>query len=199
MLAVEFARFLELGSIKPRHNVTDIADAVCRILVQEHCDLVLVDEIHNMDNGTTAGADLSDHLKYFPEHIPATFVYAGMEVESSGLLAGIRGKQLAGRCVMVNTSSFPFRAEWRSLVATLEGALRLHRHEPGMLVRHARYLHTLTRGMIGSLDHLIRAAAIIAILEETEKIDLPLLKSVRIDYNAESQGPSSPTVAGDLE
>ena len=93
----------------------------------------------------------------------------------------------------------PVPAEWRSLVATLEGALRLHRHDPGTLVRHARYLRTLTRGMIGSLDHLIRAAAIIAILKETEKIDLSLIKSARIDYNAESQGPSSPTVVGDLE
>ncbi|MCW2935554.1 MAG: ATP/GTP-binding protein [Actinomycetia bacterium] len=132
-----------------------------------------VDEIHNLNNGTTAGADLSDHLKYFTEHIPATFVYAGMEVEGSGLFTGIRGKQIAGRCVLINTSSFPFRAaEWRSLVATLEGALRLHCHEPGTLVRHARYLHTRTGGMIGSLDHLIRAAATIAILKETEKIDL---------------------------
>ena len=93
-LAAEFARFLGLGPIKPRHNVTDIADAVCQILVQEHCDVVLVDEIHNLNNATSAGEDLSDHLKYFTEHIPATFVYAGINVESSGLFTGARGKQI---------------------------------------------------------------------------------------------------------
>jgi hypothetical protein len=191
-LAAEFARFLGIGPIKPRQNVTDIADAVCKILVQERCDLVLVDEIHNLNNGTTAGEDLSDHLKYFTEHIPATFIYAGIDVETCGLFTGVRGKQIAGRCVLINTSSFPFQTEWGSLVATLEDALRLHRHEPGTLLSHARYLHTRTGGMIGSLFHLVRSAATMAILEGTEKIDLPLLKSVLIDYNAEASAPGSP-------
>lgn len=107
-LAAEFARFLGLGPIKPRHNVTDISDAVCQMLIAEGCDLVLIDEIHNLNNGTSAGEDLSDHIKYFTEHLPATFVYAGIDVKHSGLFAGVRGKQIAGRCVMVNTTSFPF-------------------------------------------------------------------------------------------
>lgn len=42
--------------------------------------------------------------------------------------------------------------------------------------------------MIGSLSHLVRAAATLAILEGTEKIDLKLLKSVTIDHQAESRG-----------
>lgn len=185
-LAAEFARFLGLGPIKPRHNVTDIADAVCQILIRERCDLILIDEIHNLNNGTSAGEDLSDHIKYFTEHIPATFAYAGIDVENCGLFTGVRGKQIAGRCVLVSTASFPFHDEWQGLVAAMEGALRLHRHEPGTLLRHSRYLHTQTGGMIGSLSHLIRAAATTAILDRTEKIDLNLLTSVRIDYNAES-------------
>jgi hypothetical protein len=187
-LAAELARFLGLGPIKARHNVTDISDAVCRVLIAERCDLVLIDEISNLDNGTTAGEDLSDHIKYFTEHIPATFAYAGMNVENCGLFTGPRGKQIAGRCVLINTSSFPFQDEWKGLIATMEDSLRLHQHEPGTLVRHARYMHTKTCGMIGSLSHLIRAAAATAIMEGTEKIDLKLLKSITIDYNAESAG-----------
>lgn len=46
--------------------------------------------------------------------------------------------------------------------------------------------------MIGSLSHLLRAAAIIAILEprikEREAIDRALLETVHIDYTAESRG-----------
>lgn len=42
-LAMEFARFLGLPPIKARSNVTDIADAVCQILIEARCDLVLVD------------------------------------------------------------------------------------------------------------------------------------------------------------
>ena len=66
-LAAEFARFLGLPPIKPRFNVTDIADVVCQVLIEARCDLVLVDEIHNLNLATAAGEDMSDHLKYFTE------------------------------------------------------------------------------------------------------------------------------------
>jgi hypothetical protein len=45
-LAAEFARFLGLPPIKPRFNTTDIADAVCQIMLEARVDLVLVDELH---------------------------------------------------------------------------------------------------------------------------------------------------------
>jgi Bacterial TniB protein len=187
-LAAEFARFLGLPPIKPRFNVTDIADAVCQVLIEARCDLVLVDEIHNLNLATAAGEDMSDHLKYFTEHLPATFVYAGINVERSGLFTGVRGKQIAGRCVLVKTGPFPYQAEWKSLVATLETALRLHRHEPGSLTRLDRYLHQRTGGMIGSLSHLVRAAALTAIDTGVEAITRDLLDSIPVDYAAESDG-----------
>ena len=145
-----------------------------------------VDELHNINMATTAGEDHSDHMKYFTEHLPATFVYAGIDVERSGLFTGVRGKQLAGRCVTVSTGPFPFHDEWRQLVAAMEAALRLHRHEPGSLAAAAKYLHQRTGGMIGSLSHLIRASAIRAILSGTEAVTQPLMGKVRIDHAAES-------------
>jgi len=145
-----------------------------------------VDEIHNLNHGTPAGEDLSDHLKYFTEHLPATFIYAGIDVERCGVFTGTRGRQLAGRCELICTGAFPYRDEWAQLIAALEATLRLHRHEPGTLPAHARYLHQRTGGMIGSLTHLIRGAAIRAILGGQEAITRPLLDSVRIDHAAES-------------
>jgi hypothetical protein len=53
-LAMEFARFLGLP-LRTRANVTDIADAVCQVLVDARADLVLVDEIHNLNHGTRPG------------------------------------------------------------------------------------------------------------------------------------------------
>jgi hypothetical protein len=191
-LAAELARFVGLPPIKSRSNVADITDAVCQVLIDAHCDLVLIDEIHNLNNGTSAGEDMSDHIKYFTEHLPATFVYAGIDVEHCGLFTGVRGQQIKGRCVLLHTSSFPHNAEWKGLIATIEGALRLHGHKDGTLVGLSRYLHARTGGMIGSLSHLLRAAAIIAILEPREKqgeaIDRALLETVHIDYGADSRG-----------
>lgn len=187
-LASEFARFLGLPPIRRHQNATDIADAVCQVLIEAKTDLVLVDEIHNLNLATTAGEDMSDHLKYFTEHLPATFVYAGINVERSGLFTGVRGKQIAGRCVLVTTGPFPAQQEWDSLIATLETALRLHRHQPGTLAELGRYLHQRTGGMIGSLSHLIRAAALTAILDETEAITRDLLDTIMLDHAAQSDG-----------
>lgn len=185
-LALEFARFLGLPEFTRRDNTTDIAEAVCRVLVDGKIDVVLVDEIHNLNLATRPGEDLSDHLKYFTEHIPATFVYAGIDVERSGLFTGIRGRQLAGRCVLLRTSAFGCVPEWHQLIAALEGALRLHAHVPGTLAGQARYLHQRTGGMIGSLMHLVRAAAITAILDGSESITAALLDDIQIDHSAQS-------------
>ena len=187
-LAMEFARFLGLPPIRRSYNATDISDAVCQVLIDARVDLVLVDEIHNLNLATSAGEDMSDHLKYFTEHLPATFVYAGINVERSGLFTGLRGKQIAGRCVLINTGPFPYQQEWSGLIATLEAALRLHHHQAGTLTGLDRYLHQRTGGMIGSLSHLIRAAALTAILDGAETITRGLLDGIALDHAAQSDG-----------
>src|SRR5260370_32513764 len=52
------------------------------------------------------------------------------------------------------------RQQWQALIATLEQSLRLHRHQPGQLLRLDAYLHERTDGMLGSLSHLIPGAAV---------------------------------------
>lgn len=187
-LASEFANFLGLPQ-RPRQNVSDIADAVCHVLTAARTDLVIVDEIHNLNLATSAGEDMSDHLKYFTEHMPATFVYVGINVENSGLFTGLRGRQISARSILKNTGPFPYGEEWKSLVATLEDALRLHDHVPGMLTAESRYLHQRTGGGISSLSHLIRQAAISAILLKSERVDRPLLDATAIDHAAETVSP----------
>lgn len=63
-LAMEFARFLGLP-LTSRANATDIADAVCQVLIDASCDIVIIDELHNVNMATTVGEDYSDHMKYF--------------------------------------------------------------------------------------------------------------------------------------
>jgi hypothetical protein len=185
-LAAEFARFLGLPPIKRSYNTTDITDAVCEVLIRSGIELVLVDEIHNLNLATAAGEDMSDHLKYLMEHLPATFAFAGIDVVRR--LSGIRGAQILGRSVVVDTGPLPYGGEWDSTIGTLEEGLRLHRHKPGALQRSSRYLHGRTHGMIGSLSHLIRASALVAILDGQEAITRKLMETVTLDYIAESDG-----------
>lgn len=115
-----------------------------------------------------------------------------MDVDGSGLFAGRRGGQIASRYSLIATKPFPHttgehRAAWQSLVATLEDCLRLHAHRPGTLLKLGRYLHDRTGGMIGSLSHLVREAALDAIADGTEKITLSTLEGVVLDEIAEAR------------
>ena len=80
MIAAEFARFLGLPLTR-RSNITDIIEAVCGVWTDTRTSVVCVDEIHDLNIATRAGAEASDTLKYFSERIPATFVFAGINVE----------------------------------------------------------------------------------------------------------------------
>lgn len=60
-------------------------------------------------------------------------------------------------------------------------------HAPGTLTGLSGYLHHRTGGMIGSLSHLIRGAAIDAILTGTEKITRDLLDHIDIDHAAHTR------------
>ena len=186
MLAVEFARFLGIP-VMTRANITDVIEAVCGVMTDTRTTVVCVDEIHNLKLATRNGAEVSDTLKYFSERIPATFIYAGINVEREGLFTGTRGQQIAGRFTLIPAAPFPYAVEWQGLIATLEEALRLHQHTVGTLTGLDRYLHQRTGGMIGSLSHLIRGAAIEAILGGSEKITRKLLDSVDLDHAAEAR------------
>ena len=195
MLAVEFARFFGL-EFSSRANMPDIVNAVCATAARTGVELVLVDEIHNLNLATRAGAEVSDQLKYFAERLPATFVYAGIDVEAQGLFAGVRGRQIAGRFTVIPAAPFAYgtaaqREQWRALIATLESLLRLHRHRTGSLVRLDEYLYRRSGGMIGSLSQLVRGAAILAIEDGSEQISKQLLDSVPVDYAAQRADTAS--------
>jgi hypothetical protein len=72
-------------------------------------------------------------LKYFTEHLPATPIYAGIDVERCGVFTGTHGRQLASRCGLICTGAFPYRDEWAQLIAALEATLRSRHHQPGSL------------------------------------------------------------------
>ncbi|MGW1658396.1 AAA family ATPase [Streptomyces atratus] len=191
MLAIEFARFIGLP-MPSRFSQVEVTNRVCDLLCTLGCRLVLIDELHNLDIQTRIGAEASDQIKYLSERIPATFVLASVDIEGTGLFAGRRGGQIASRYSLIPTSSFRHKtpqeqAAWQALVATLENALRLHAHRPGTLLALAPYLHERTAGMIGSLSHLVREAALDAILDGTEKITRTGLEAVDLDESAEQQ------------
>ncbi|MFH8376664.1 TniB family NTP-binding protein [Streptomyces cyaneofuscatus] len=190
MIAAEFARFLGLPVLRSS-NITDLTEAVVGVCTKARTGLILVDEIHNISLMTRHGAEASDTLKYFSERIPATFAYAGIDIEDGSLLSGTRGDQIAARFTPMATHPFPYNTEWKALVAQMEANLVLHQHKPGSLTRLDRFIHTRTGGMIGTLSHQIRGAAVDAILGRTEKINKAGLLAVDLDIASRRKRPDT--------
>lgn len=172
-----------------RSNETSLTHQACQLMTDLKTSLVIVDEVHEIDRSRASHDQQSDQLKYFMDHVPATFVLAGINVENCGFFTGHRGEQLARRFTPLKAApsdytTIPQRHEWAKLVEGFEQALRLHAHKPGTLVSLADYLYGRTGGYIVSLSHLIREAAIYAILTDIERIDKPVLESVELDHAA---------------
>ncbi|MDX3213975.1 ATP-binding protein [Streptomyces sp. ME02-6991-2B] len=189
MLVSEIARFLGLP-VSARMNQAQITDAVCKMLITHATQLVFIDDVHLLDTRTRAGAETADQMKTLGERIPATFVYAGVNVEDSPLLTGPRGAQIAGRFTLLRNTALPHGTDhqkqiWRDLVGDMEEALRLRHHRPGTLERHAAYLHQRTGGVMGSLSHLIRSAALTSLEDGSQRITKKLLASIQLDVRAE--------------
>ena len=168
MIAMELARFLGLP-VPRRANITDVIEPVCGICTSTRVTMIIVDELHNLDMSTRAGAEASDTLKYFSERLPGHLRIPGLRPGPRGAGRPARGPGRR-RLTLIPTAAFTPGQEWPALIAAIEGALRLYRHKDGTLVTLADYLHRRTRGMIGSLLWLLRDTAGQAILDGTEKI-----------------------------
>ena len=172
-------------------------------LVLEHAkrcatSLVIVDDIHflNLYKQRDHNA-VNDHLKYLANTISATFLFAGIGCERSGLLTEGNGpheeafSQTRRRFSLHRVSSFSLstrerRNEWRSLLKSLEKKLVLEQAEDGMLHKELpSYLYERTGGYIGSLAELVRGGANLAIATGEERITKELLDDVILDYAAE--------------
>ncbi|MFD8514384.1 TniB family NTP-binding protein [Streptomyces antimycoticus] len=188
-LITEFARYLGIP-VTTRMTQTQITDAVCHTYTQVGVQLVLIDEIHRLNPRTTTAAQTADLLKDLTERLPATFVYAGINLPDTPLFSGTRGAQLAGRATLITCGPLPARhgqtRPFTDVITDIENNLDLQQHKPGTLPRHAPYLHRRTAGRIGSLTRLIRQAAITAIHDGTERITKQSLEAIRLDHLAET-------------
>jgi DNA polymerase III delta prime subunit len=183
-----------------RASETTLTHQACQLMTDFRTSLVIVDEVHGIDRSRASHDQQSDQLKYFMDHVPATFVLAGINVENCGFFTGHRGEQLARRYTTLkaspsNYSTIPQRQEWARLIEGFERALRLRDHKPGGLLPLADYLYGRTGGYIVSLSHLIREAAIRAILTGTERIDEATLDAVELDHAATEEAATQQEAA----
>ena len=172
----EFARFLGLPVLN-RMTYGGLLEAVANALRKCSTELVLIDDVHHLDLNYRQNIEASDMLKQLSERCGGTFVYAGIAVERTGLLDGERGGQIGKRFEVHVAVPFPLisneeNARWGDLLLAMENSLCLADQRPGSILSAAVTLHALTDGEIGLLKDLLQFAALRAIEDGTEMLDL---------------------------
>lgn len=175
------------------------ADTLRRLVVNqmrsERTVLLVVDEMHNLGKIDQEAGISVDTLKDLSNAPFGTFVYAGINVAKFGLLSGSRGRQIAGRFAQVKT--YPFscattddRAVWAAIVGSFANQLPLAANNPDELVKHARWLHEITGGYIGSLHSVIAQAVALLITADdptAETVTRDVLEGAVLDIQAEER------------
>lgn len=200
-LNMSIARFL--GVPNPyRLTTKELTSTIEELAHRSSTVLFLVDEVHFLNLRYRTDQDVNNHLKHLANVIPATFVYAGTDTETSGLFGEGRPKtrqafsQTRRRFHMLPIAPFTIdtpagRKAWRELLTSLEDHFLLLDTAPGFLAAALdEYLHARTGGNIGSLLQLLRTGAADAIdkgraRKPEERLTEKLLDRVTIDYAAE--------------
>jgi hypothetical protein len=192
-LVAEFADFLGLpvGTGEP---MTSVKSRVVKTLNGAGTQLVLVDELQNLAGRSTGLGESVDVLKELHEKATATFVYAGIDLQTSQLFKGPKGQQLLGRFTTLDTRRLNLhdthdRGVWRGFINRFESKLPLHDQTPGTLLTMSSYLYQRTSGSIGSLARLLTGVAIDLIdldgaAEET--ITEEAMEAIALDTHADA-------------
>lgn len=171
----EFAHFLGLP-VRAHYNTGELMNTVASVIAACGTELIIVDEIHNINQKYKQMGEASDTLKQLSEKCPGTFVYAGVDVEASGLLDGTRGRQISSRFDILNLHKFENtgrgKAGWADLLVAVENSLGLIDQHPEGILRHASHLHAAAGGVIGDLTGMVHMLAMEAIDNGTERLDL---------------------------
>ncbi|MFJ6897494.1 AAA family ATPase [Streptomyces hokutonensis] len=163
------AGLLPAPSPPRRMGTAALSAAVRNALFSSGTSVVLVDDALAAEGSSPRSPALVDDLCYLADEVPATFVYAGLERRESPLTT-VSQTAGQGRLTHLRATPVPYGTEWEQLVGTLDRALRLRRHQSGSLVRLSEVLYGKAGGWPGVLTHLVRSAAMEAILTGSEEI-----------------------------
>lgn len=165
-------------------------------------ELVIIDELQHLAFKTQTVVEAVNTLKSLRNAIASTFVYAGVNIAVSALMAGSHGQQLARRTVRqtilpMDIGTPDGAGQWRGIIRAFEVEMGLMDHTIGSLMAESRALFDRTGGSIGALRHLLVDAALDAIDANAdairrgdasgapERIDIADLLVAKVDMGAE--------------
>jgi hypothetical protein len=177
----------------------DLTDRIKEHAADCGTSMVILDDIHFLRIKNRSHETVNNHFKHLANSISATFVYAGINVEGSGLLS--EGNKPENKILSQTAHRFkrfellPFdynqaksREDFLKVLTSFEDNLLLFEQTKGSLVSvTAEYIWDRTGGFIGPMSALIREGAALAIKRNTERITIKLLKDIKLDFDSEQQ------------
>lgn len=161
--------------------------------------MVIVDDIHFLKMKNRSHATLNNHLKHLANSISATFIYAGIDCEGTGLLTEGSSveratfSQTGHRFKKFDLSPYRYstdkmKAEYLTVLSAFESNLILLKHPAKSLASElGEYIFARTGGFLGPISTLIREGASLAIKDKSERITLEILKKIKLDFDSEQR------------
>lgn len=154
--------------------------------------LVIIDDIHFLKMKNRSAESVNNHFKYLASSMSATFIYAGIHVEDTGLFSESSSKdrekfsQTRHRFKKYTISPFQKgSADYLNLLLSFEKNLLLMLQSEKSILMLADYIHDRTDGYIGAISNLLREGANAAIQAGDERLSEKVLNRIRLDHAAE--------------
>ena len=171
-----------------------LSNELARQAARSGTSLILIDDIHFLKAKVKQGMAVNTHLKSLMSRINATFAYAGVHVDRTGLLfegqleANAQAAQTQRRFKRFDMETFPGDLdELKTVLAGLEKQLILLKARPGDLQGLAQYVQDRTDGYMGPIAALVREGAALAIDGGQERLSKSLLDAVTLDHASEKR------------
>ena len=189
----KLARFYGIPHDARKQSEDDLIEAIIETACKCKTSLVIIDEISNIDLRFVGAKTISDTIKDLMNHIPATFVFAGIDVDAMGIFVGYDDQnyeedtveQKSRRRIVkkpnISTASqmfhrladyemLPFnnklQKEAEAIIGVLDKEIALVHHKRGDLLALFPYIMQRTDGFIGAMISLIRQGCEAAIALE---------------------------------
>ncbi len=150
---------------------------VMRTLSQLGTRMLIVDEIHNVFQGSTDRQKLFlNLLKNLANELKIVLVAVGTQ-EAQNAIATDR--QLENRFELLGLPRWKYNDAWRRLLMSYETLLPLRRRSDLGADDIARKLYAMTDGFLGELVRVLRRAGTNAVKDKEERITIQLLENLK--------------------
>lgn len=183
--------------VSRRQREEDMTSAIKAAAADCGTSMFILDDIHFLQIRNRTHATLNNHIKSLANSISATFVYAGIDLENTGLLTEGKSAEKGGntqtghRFKIFDLNAFSMEStiacqNYEDLLNYFEDEISLYKQKRSDLFKiFGQYILDRTGGFIGPISLLLRECSTLAINNGSEEFRFADLDKIRLDHDSE--------------